>query len=173
MSVTTLTKKDFSALEKKGQLTPEMEQFCVAYATFHFGHGVKAYAHAYGHEIDFDVLKYGDGKKREVERKKYMVCGSAASRLLKNVKILQRIHEVNEENITEGKVGFEVSRMMLQNKDYSSKLRAIELWYKLKGKLGDSQDKLLVLGLIKHVYENASEINKPKDQTHEIPELVN
>jgi hypothetical protein len=108
------------------KLNPKQEQFCQLYATDRefFGNGVESYVEAY----DFDQSK----------RNWYKTAAAAASRLLKNVKVCERINEILEVNgLNDQAVDKQLSFLVTQHADFGSKLGAIREYNKLKKRVTD------------------------------------
>lgn len=105
----------------KTGLTPQQEDFAKLYATEveFFGNGVESYMEVY--EIDKSKSNW------------YKTACSAASRLLRNVKVCQRINDLLEagglnDQFVDKQLGF----LITQHSDFSNKLGAIKEYNQLK-----------------------------------------
>lgn len=168
MVVTTLTKKDLTSLDKKGILSPKMELFCYYYAGSKefFSNGTRAYAKAYGYEIDWETAKYGKGKEQKAENKKINTCATCAGRLLRNDQITERCYAIAQKLMSDGAVDFELYKVVQQDIELPSKMRAIEHVNKLRKRVvDDPNDKKVLIGIIGQVYTNTtpSEVEKIND----------
>lgn len=108
----------------EGKVTMKQEEFCQLYVNGDkelFGNGVHSYAEAY----DMDKSKPNW----------YKTSVAAASRLLTNVKIIERIRQLLEEGGFKDE-NIEKQHLFLinQHTDLGVKMRAIADYYKLKGK---------------------------------------
>lgn len=133
------------------ELTPQQELFCQLYATNRefFGNGTQAYIEAY----NIDVTK----------RNAYKVAQASASRLLSNVMILHRIHELMEIGIlNDARVDKELAFLIEQNAEFGTKLGAIREYNQLKARIRNK----LEVGLDSESIEGVKiEIVKKKDDT--------
>jgi hypothetical protein len=110
--------------EKKLKL--QQEQFCQLYATEKefFGNGVESYLEIY--DIDTSKANW------------YKTACSAASRLLSNVKVIERINALLEEQgLNDAFVDKQLKFLITQHSDFSSKIRAIQEYNKLKQRIKD------------------------------------
>lgn len=109
--------------EKTPKLTDRQEIFCHYFAQDKecFGVGVRAYLKAY------PTTGYDSAK-------------ASAYHLLTNPYILARIDELMDVFINEQVVDKELSRVILQSGNYSAKVRAINEWNKLKGRIVNRLD---------------------------------
>ncbi|MEI6093515.1 MAG: terminase small subunit [bacterium] len=121
---------------KKGKaLTPQQERFCQLFVTGEefLGNGTKSYAEAYG---------------IEQEGNWYKTCAAAASRLLRGVKIANRISEMLNLVMNDQTVDNELGYVIAQKADLNSKVAAIREYNKLKKRVSEVQVndvKILVL----------------------------
>lgn len=107
-------------------LNPKQEMFCQLYATDRefFGNGVQAYLEAY----DPDQSKTNW----------YKTACAAASRLLTNVKVCDRINEILEESgFNDVAVDRQLAFLLTQHGDLKTKLGAIKEYNKLKARVSD------------------------------------
>lgn len=114
---------------KKNKLNPKEEKFCQLYATHreYFGNGVESYLEVY--DIDRSKSNW------------YKTACSAASRLLRNVKVLERINELLENNVLNDQfVDKQLGLLITQNADFSNKLGAIREYNKLRQRIVDKLD---------------------------------
>lgn len=138
------------AQRKRPELNVNQEAFCQAYVNGEkelFGNGVRCYLEVY-----------------QVNRLKpnwYKVACSAASQLLSNIKVINRIRGLleaggfNDENI-------EKQHLFLVNQftDLGTKMRAISDFYKLKGKYAPEKSEMEVI-FPKPIYGGSSTISIP------------
>lgn len=114
---------------KETKLVPLQERFCELYATDRefFGNGVETYLEVY--DIDKSKANW------------YKTACSAASRLLSNVKVCERINALLEagglnDQFVDKQLGF----LITQHSDFSNKLGAIREYNKLKQRIIEKQD---------------------------------
>ena len=133
------------------ELNPQQELFCQLYATNRefFGNGTQAYIEAY----DIDTSK----------RNAYKSAMVSASRLLRNDKILKRIHDLMEIGIlNDARVDKELAFLIEQNAEFGTKLGAIREYNQLKARIKSK----LEVGLDSDSIEGVKiEIVKKKDDT--------
>lgn len=118
---------------KAKNLTQKQELFAQLYASDRefFGNGVESYIEAY----DVDLSKPNA----------YNSAGSAASRLLRNVKVLERINELLElGQLNDEFVDKQLAFVITQNADFSAKIQGIREYNKLKRRITD--DPLIAIG---------------------------
>lgn len=125
------------------KLNPQQEKFCEVYLSdLHFANGVKAYAEAY----KIDLCK----------ERSYNNAKAAASRLLTNPDILNRINSLLEElGLNDSFVDKHLLFLIQQHADLSIKLGAIREYNKLKQRITDKAEVKLKLGkdLEEEIYE--------------------
>ena len=130
-------KKEKSAKES---LNPRQQKFCELYANDRefFGNGIQSYADAY----NCDLRKQGGYRT-----------AAAASRLLKNVKVLAYINEMLDLILNDVHVDKQLSFLITQNAELGTKLGAIKeynaLNERIKGKMH-----LNVGGMVKLILED-------------------
>jgi len=118
--------------DKKEKLSPRREAFCEMYTCNDremFGNGIRSY---------IEVYKPDTSKPNW-----YKTASASSSRMLANVKIINRINELlerqgfNDENV-------EKQHLFLLNQhvDLKTKMKAIDSYYKLKGK--NEPEKLII-----------------------------
>lgn len=158
----------------KGEYTgatplPDLKQefFCELYTaslTTFYGHGQNCYAFAYGHQKKIDTLRVniigaatttGRGAKkhlseyskteREIKRIEN-VCKASATRLLTNVYIKARINWRLDEAAEDKIMDREAMRVVQQMHNLDAKMRAIERFDKIKGRIIEKVD-------LKHTFE--------------------
>lgn len=113
-------------MTRKQKLNQRQEEFCQLYATDRefFGNGVDSYVEAY----DVDLNK----------KNAYKTAASAASRLLKNVKVIERINELLElGGLNDQFIDKQLSFLVAQHADFGAKLGAIREYNKLKKRVTD------------------------------------
>lgn len=105
------------------KLNPKQERFCQLYVSKEFfGNGTESYAEAY--DIDLST--------------KYKSAQAAASRLLSNVIILDRINELlDDSGLNEQHVDKQHLFLINQNADLAQKMAAIREFNKVKGRITD------------------------------------
>ncbi len=111
------------------KLNLNQEAFCQLYASDRefFGNGVQSYIEAY----DIDTSKPGA----------YNGARSSAHKLLTNTDILARINEILEmEGLNDSFVDKQLTFLVTQNADLSTKARAINEYNKLKSRITDKVD---------------------------------
>jgi len=121
---------EFDALhEISDELNEKQELFCKLYATDRefFGNGTRSYIEAYN-------------PPREKENW-YDIASASASRLLRNVKIYTRINAIlAETGLNDVAVDKQMSMLIHQHADFSSKLGAIKEYNKLKQRIINKSD---------------------------------
>lgn len=111
-------------MSQRDPLNKLQERFCELYATDRefFGNGVETYLEVY-----------------DINRSKpnwYKTACSAASRLLGNVKVIDRINQLLEEGgLNDAFIDKQLHFLITQHTDFSSKMRAIQEYNKLKGRI--------------------------------------
>ena len=116
------------------KLNVRQEHFCKLYATDkeYFGNGVQSYLIAY-----------------EPDQRKpnwYDVCAAAASRLLRSVKVIERINAIlAETGFNDAHIDKQLSFLISQHADFQSKLGAIREYNKLKKRIDDRANINVVL----------------------------
>lgn len=111
------------------RLTAQQEKFCQLYASDRefFANGTQSYIEAYGLDAN--------------DSKDYRNAMASASRLLVDVKILNRINELLEDGgLNDVFVDKQLKLVISQNADFSSKVAAIREYNKLKTRIIDRID---------------------------------
>jgi hypothetical protein len=150
-------------IKRERPLNIQQEAFAQLYGNFHspyFGNATLAYVMAYKYELDPSKTK---SRRNEKENTLYNQAGIAAARLLGNVKVAQRAAELAKSGMTEELVDFELHKLIKQDWDLSNKARGIEIFNDLKGRIikkSEVNNKHVILGIIKHAYEEAA---KPEE----------
>ena len=114
---------------KETNLNPQQERFCELYATEveFFGNGVETYLEVY--DIDKNKPHW------------YKTACSAASRMLSNVKVCERINGLLEEGgLNDLFVDKQLRFLITQHSDFSNKLGAIKEYNKLKQRIVEKTD---------------------------------
>lgn len=145
-SVKKTVKKQSPVTEDKNSLTLKSEIFCQAWVDYK-GNGTQAALAAFdikGKDIIDEGPKKGKTgfvtvkakqEWKEKVRKVQNVAAVMANEILRNPKIRQRIDELlDERGFNDVSVKREHFKIVAQDKDLSSKMRAISDYYKLKGK---------------------------------------
>lgn len=155
------------SVEKKLNLNQDL--FCRFY-TENFvlrGNATRCYAEAYGYDLDSyskdDAVYSGKGRNRKVliessfTRAEH-ICAVNGNKLLRNAEIQKRILKLYNDMLKDEVVDGELTRLIMQNDEYSAKASAIREYNKLKGRiidkklLTDAEGKALpVIGLTIHV----------------------
>lgn len=110
----------------KPKLNMKQERFCQLYASDRefFGNGVESYIEAYAPD--------------RKDKNWYQTAAAAASRLLKNVKVMDRINEILEESgLNDAFVDKQLMFIIKQHADFKSKIAAIREYNKLKARIKD------------------------------------
>lgn len=110
-------------------LSPKQELFCQLYATESefFGNGVQSYIEAY--EPDQSKPNW------------YKSACSSASRLLTNVKVINRINAILEETgLNDAFIDKQLSFLITQHSDFTTKLGAIKEYNKLRQRITEKLD---------------------------------
>lgn len=160
-----MTKKEQNEEEIDDRLSFKQEKFCQIYATNKefFGNGGESYAEAYG-----------------LDRKKtgwYKVAQASASRLLSKVKICDRINQIlTETGFNDNFVDKQLSFLLTQHADFTSKLGAIREYNKLKKRIEEKNNSVIqIINLPDEKYEQIvrreAELLKTS-RTKEIDELL-
>lgn len=126
-------------------LTSRQERFCRNFTQndYFYGNATLSYADAYEWDLDsYSKVKpktpEGEGKSEyEIQ---YDNCSSLASRLRKNDKIQTRCLFLLNDLLKDEKVDGELARLIMQDKDLSTKLNSIKEYNKLKQRIVDRQD---------------------------------
>ena len=107
-------------------LTPQQEMFCQNFVLKEefLGNGTRAYADAYGFKQEGNWWK---------------TCAAGASRMLKSVKISNRINEILKVVMNDAIVDNELGYVISQKSDLNSKVAAIREYNKLKKRVSDLQ----------------------------------
>jgi phage terminase small subunit len=110
------------------ELNEKQKLFCKYYVSEEFfGNGVKAYAKAYGIDID-DPRKYASARTR-------------AGELLSKVDICNTINEeLDEAGLTDNFVDKQLLFVITQHSDLHAKMKAIEQYNKLKQRITDKSE---------------------------------
>lgn len=111
------------------KLTPQQELFCQLYAGDRefFGNGVQSYIEAY----NVDTSKPGW----------YRTARACASELLTKPNILERIDEIFEAHgLNDQFVDKQLEKLIVQDADFSAKMKAIAEYNKLKARITEKRD---------------------------------
>lgn len=111
--------------EVKDQLTPKQELFCQLYAIHidYLWNGTQAYAEAYWYNLS-DI-------------KQNKICQASASRMLRNVKVLERLRKLQDDFLSDEMIDKELAFVALQRADLWSKMRAISEYNRLKWRINN------------------------------------
>lgn len=119
---------------KKEKLNLKQERFCELYAgnKEFFGNGVESYQEVYS--IDKSKPNW------------YEIASASASRLLSNVKIMDRINEILEETgLNDAFVDKQLKFLITQHADFGNKLGSIREYNKLKKRITERSEVKVVL----------------------------
>lgn len=111
------------------RLTPQQEMFCQLYASDRefFGNGVQSYIEAYGVNTS--------------EKGAYNMAKAGASENLTKPYILERINEIFEAHgLNDTFVDKQLEKLIIQDADFSTKMKAIAEYNKLKQRITIKQD---------------------------------
>lgn len=137
MKKNKITKKDTASRTQAGN-NLQMEQFCISYTGTDrelFGNGVKAYLEVYGPEYLITNKKIMS----------YEVAMASASRLLRNVKVINRINELLEEGgFNDRNVDKQHLFLLNQHADLKTKLGAIKEYNTLKRRIDSPTNIILI-----------------------------
>jgi hypothetical protein len=133
---------------EESDLNLRREAFCQYYTKNQslFGNATLSYAEAYGYKLDelsHDDAKYkGKGAKRKLVEpssydKAYNVCGVEGARLLRNPKVQERITALLNELLRDDIVDSQLAKIITQDDDLQSKVRAINEYNKVRGRIID------------------------------------
>jgi len=119
------------AVESPETLAIKQELFCQCYAKNRelFGNATLSYAEAFEYKLE---LLDGDDY-----RKQYSVCATMSSRLLKKDEIQARIVVLLNELLKDDIVDSELAKIIQQDADLPSKIRAINEFNKIRGRILD------------------------------------
>jgi hypothetical protein len=115
--------------KKKEKLEPKRELFCQLYVSpgEFFGNGVQSYIEAYGPD--------------QHKSNWYKSACASASEILSNPKVFNRINELLEDmGMNDANADKQLSFLMNQHADFSSKLGAVKEYNKLKKRITDKMD---------------------------------
>jgi len=123
-------KKNARITTKSGhKLTPQQEMFCQFYAGDRefFGNGVQSYIEAY--------------QPDQSKPNWYRTARSRASELLTKPNILERIDEIFEAHgLNDQFVDKQLEKLIVQDADFSTKMKAIAEYNKLKARITEKKD---------------------------------
>ena len=133
--VEKVTNRDIITTDK---LTPRQERFCRLYFSSgeFFGNGVWSYIVAY----DYDIPLIGLSSLNTAQKKAYSVARSGAYDILTKPYIIKEGKKILDSLIESEVVDRELVKVILQNKDLSSKVSAIREFNKLKGRIQNKLD---------------------------------
>lgn len=124
-----IKEKEEDLLDTDGLLNAKQQLFCQLYTTEteFFGNGVQSYIEAY--DVDQSKPNW------------YKTACASASRLLSNVKVIDRINNILEETgLNDAFIDKQLSFLITQHSDFGTKLRAIQEYNKLKQRIVDKKD---------------------------------
>jgi hypothetical protein len=141
-------KKAPAAPEQESDLNIRREAFCQYYTKNQqlFGNATHSYAEAFSYRLDElsrDDAKYkGKGAKRKLVEpssydKAYNVCAVEGARLLRNPKVQERITALLNELLRDDIVDSQLAKIITQDDDLQSKVRAINEYNKVRGRIID------------------------------------
>ena len=140
--------KKTTAPEQESELNLNREAFCQYYTKNQalFGNATLSYAEAFGYKLDElskeDAKYKGKGAKRKLVEpssydKAYHVCSVQSSRLLRNADIQNRITALLNELLRDDIVDSQLAKIITQDDDLQSKVRAINEYNKVRGRIID------------------------------------
>jgi hypothetical protein len=141
-------KEPTTAPEQETDLNLNREAFCQYYTKNQtlFGNATLSYAEAYkykldemSHEPQFVAVK-GKKKKQMVPSeydKAYQVCATEGARLLKIPEVQERITALLNELLRDDIVDSQLAKIITQDDDLQSKVRAINEYNKVRGRIID------------------------------------
>jgi len=159
------------------KLNANQELFCHIYTqnTYLYGNGTLCYAQAYKiplESLPTDDAIYSDpdtetGLREKIKDSSYQTaydnCSAAASRLLRNAKVNDKIKELLVNSMTDSEVDSELIHTIKQREDYSAKMRAITEYNKIKQRITQKTDittqgeKVSVIGGMEIILEQEKE----------------
>lgn len=122
-------KKQIFQTKSGHKLTPQQEMFCQLYASDRefFGNGVQSYCEAYGLDKN--------------DKKSYSTARSGAWENLTKPYILERINEIFEAHgLNDEFVDKQLERLIIQDADFSTKMKAIAEYNKLRQRITEKKD---------------------------------
>jgi hypothetical protein len=120
---------DGGDIMESDKLNPKQELFCQLYTSDieFFGNGVQSYVEAYNPD--------------QSKPNWYKTALASASRLLTNVKVIDRINELLEEKgLNDSFVDKQLKFIITQHADFGSKMSAIREYNKLKSRIIDKSE---------------------------------
>ena len=132
--------------EQENELNLKREAFCQYYTKNQemFGNATLSYAEAYGYKLDElsrDPEYEGKGKKRKKLPSEYdracAVCATQGGKLLRNAQIQERITALLNELLRDDIVDSQLAKIITQDADLQSKVRAINEYNKVRGRIID------------------------------------
>jgi hypothetical protein len=132
--------------EQENELKLKREAFCQYYTKNQemFGNATRSYAEAFGYKLDelSRVVQYkGKGKKRKKLPSEYdlacNVCAVEGGKLLRNPQIQERITSLLNELLRDDIVDSQLAKIITQDADLQSKVRAINEYNKVRGRIID------------------------------------
>src|SRR3990167_6405063 len=138
-------------------LNPKQELFCQFYINNKesFGNATLSYALAY--DLDAD-LKGSDGQKAS-----YWLANKASNKLLSNPRVRSRVTQLLNDLMTDEIVDSELSKVIQQDGDLSSKVSAIREYNKLKKRITEKyeHEHNFLTPFIKSIQKEDGEQNSP------------
>lgn len=130
-----MSKNGVNNFDSDSNLSDNRELFCKMYVSEEFfGNGVQAYAKAYNKNLD--------------DKKDYKAAKNGASRLLSNMDVCTRISELlDEAGLNDNFVDKQLLFVVTQNADFSSKMKAISEYNKLRSRINTTLN-------VNHSYED-------------------
>jgi hypothetical protein len=139
-------KKEATASVQEGDLDLNREAFCQYYTKNQemFGNATRSYAEAFGYKLDEmsrEPQYEGKGKKRKKLPSEYdracAVCATEGGKLLRKPEIQERITALLNELLRDDIVDSQLAKIITQDDDLQSKVRAINEYNKVRGRIID------------------------------------
>lgn len=141
-----MAKKATTAPERENDLKIKREAFCQYYTKNQqmFGNATHSYAAAFGYELDEmsrEPEYEGKGKKKKELPSEYdlacNVCAVEGNRLLRNPQVQERVTALLNELLRDDIVDSQLAKIITQDDDLQSKVRAINEYNKVRGRIID------------------------------------
>jgi len=117
---------------KEKNLTPQQDEFCRLYTSWnklYRGNATQSYIKAYKLDV------YDEETWKMLDKKQYNVWGVLWGKLLKNIRIKKKIDKLLDEWFSDKTIDNELSYVIKQNEELSSKVSAIKEANRLKARV--------------------------------------
>lgn len=161
-------------LPEEIELTQKQEKFCRLYTQNSelFGNGTLAYSEAYGYDLDsLSRANELDENGKEIRLtseydKAYSVCAVGASRLLRKIKIGEKITEFLNELMKDTVVDAQLAKVIMQDYKLEAKVSAIKEYNKLKQRITDIKtDGRPIIQIVNQIATKYETPQKPSDNS--------